>query len=62
MDNDIFSFEEQQELLKIMKGIFLYTLNNPQVLQNEKMFLRLLVTSCNNISLVIRDKNAKGDK
>lgn len=59
MAEDIFSIDEQIEIIKIIKGIFCYAKQNRKILSSEKLLLELLEESCTRVTFVIKDRNNK---
>lgn len=58
-EENLFSMDEQLEIIRIVKGIFCYARNNRKILQNEALLLALLEKSCDSVSFVIKDRNKK---
>jgi len=61
-DENLFTIEEQIEIVRIMKGVFVYARHNSKILTRESLVLRLLEESCNKVSFVIKDKNKKSSE
>lgn len=57
MVENLFSVDEQTEIVKIVKGIICYAKQNKNVMTSEYLLLELIEKSCNNVMLVIKDRN-----
>ena len=56
MSENIFTLQEQKEIIKIFKGILLYAVKNPNNSSIENLLLEELILSCNDVLNIIRDK------
>lgn len=55
----LFTNEEQQEILNIIKGIFQYAKKSPNCLSSEELLLSLLEQSCSKVVGIIEDRKEK---
>lgn len=58
-EDNLFTVDEQIEIIRIVKGIFCYAKKNRKILSTETLLLELLESTCDKVSFVIKDRNKK---
>jgi len=56
MPEEIFTNEQQTEIIKILKGVLLYAFKNPNISSIERSMLNEMLISCNDVISIVKEK------